>query len=146
MGGRQLQRTKIIWKGQEQLWFSNCEGCLQTCCYIMPEDPSIYTLTNSHLKVKEVMPFRCGPIRMGCCHEYKVNNIDLSQVEDIDQHGTPAPFCQECFCCGSGKDILEVKYTNGEVVELVLAQSEGEKVSALLLNQVEEAQLIDRDL
>mmetsp|Transcript_22193 Transcript_22193/g.33219 ORF Transcript_22193/g.33219 Transcript_22193/m.33219 type:complete len:222 (-) Transcript_22193:288-953(-) len=144
--GRQIQRTKVIWKGEEQLWFSAFEHCCSTCCYLMPEDPSTYTLTNSHLKVKMVNPYRCGPCRLSCCNEYSINNIDLSQVEDIDQHGIPAPFCQECFCCGSGKDVLDVKYNNGQYVGIVLSQDEGEKISSLLLNQVEEAQLIDRDL
>lgn len=142
---RQVQRTKVIWKGKEQLWFSKCEGCCQTCCFLCPDDPSIYTLTNSHLRVKDVTPFRLGRMKFMCCHEYKINNIDLSQVDDVDMHGVPAPFCQECFCCGNGKEILEVKYNN-EYVHITLGKDQGSKIHELLLNQVEEAQLMDRDL
>lgn len=135
-----------MWEGKEALWFDQCEGCMNTCCGIFPEDPSIYKLTNNHLKIRTVEPARIGPIRLCCCNQYKTNNIDLSQVQDVDMNGIPAPFLQQCFCCASGKEILDIEVSNeGASIFLTLKEGEGEQVAALIMNQVEESQQIERD-
>eukprot|EP00551_Chaetoceros_affinis_P014409 CAMPEP_0203689166 /NCGR_PEP_ID=MMETSP0091-20130426/1555_1 /ASSEMBLY_ACC=CAM_ASM_001089 /TAXON_ID=426623 /ORGANISM="Chaetoceros affinis, Strain CCMP159" /LENGTH=227 /DNA_ID=CAMNT_0050558743 /DNA_START=60 /DNA_END=743 /DNA_ORIENTATION=- len=142
---RHMQRNKIIWSGKEQLWFDCWEKCMGTCCGIFPEDPSTYKLTNNHLRVRTVDPLRVGPIRLCCCHKYHVNNIDLTTVEDVDMNGIPAPFLQQCLCFSSGKEILDVSITGEGSVSLILGEGEGETVSNLIMNQVEESQMIERD-
>ena len=140
-----LKSTKIIWSGKEQLWFDKCEGCLNTCCGIFPEDPSTYKMTNNHLKVKSVFPTRCGPVRLCCCNQYKSNNIDLTQIQDIDMENIPPPVLQQIFCCANGKEVLDITIADQESVFITVAQGEGETVSSLILNQVEESQMIERD-
>merc|ERR1712038_186676 len=142
---RQIQRTKVLWSGKEQLWFNQCEGCINTCCGVLPEDPSTYTLTNNHLKIKTVEPLRCGPIRLCCCNDYKINNIDLSYVEDVDVNGVPAPICQRCLCCAGGKEVLNIQTTADGMVFMTLAEGEGTVAAELILNQIEESQQIERD-
>lgn len=142
---RHVQRNKVMWEGKEQLWFDQCEGCVNTCCGILPEDPSTYKLTNNHLKIRTVDPMRCGPVRLCCCNNYKTNNIDLSQVQDVDMNGIPPPFCQQILCCASGKEIIDVDIADQGSVYLTVAEGAGEAIVNLILNQVEESQLIERD-
>ena len=143
---RHAQRTKIIWEGKERIFFSRFEACVGTCCFIFPEDPSTYKLTNNHLKVKTVEPARIGPIRLCCCNSYKVNNVDLSIVEDVDINGVPAPCIQQCFCCAAGKDIIEVDLAGDEpTVFLTVREGWGDSISGAIMNQIEESQMIERD-
>ena len=118
---------------------------MNTCCGIFPEDPSTYKLTNNHLKIRTVAPARLGPFRLCCCHEYKVNNIDLSQVVDVDVNGIPPPALQQCLCCAEGKEIVDIELTNEGPIFLTLKQGEGDQVGSLIMNQVEESQQIERD-
>ncbi len=60
-------------------------------------------------------------------------------------NGIPAPFIQQCLCCANGKEILDVSITGEESVFMVLAEGEGDVVSGLIMNQVEESQMIERD-
>jgi hypothetical protein len=141
-------RVKPIWEGEERLFYSECDKGCSTCCGFCPIDPSTYKLTASHLRVNKVQHPRCGPIIL-CCFgaTYISNNIDLSKVDDVDVTGNPAPCMQRMCCCASGKDIVEVesRFNNNDgKVFLKLRQGEGENVTNLILNQVEEAQKMDR--
>jgi hypothetical protein len=142
---RANQRNKLIWSGNERVFFDSCERFFGTCFFLCPENPSTYKLTNSHLKIKTVDPIRFGPFRLCCCTEYKVNNIDLTQVNDIDMEGSPAPFIQECLCCANGKEILEIS-TDEEEVKIILEAGEGDNISSLIMTQVEECQMMERGL
>jgi hypothetical protein len=121
---------------------------LLLCCVVDNDsDPSTYKLTSNHLKIKTVNPKRCGPITLCCCYEYSINNVDLTKVDDVDIIGVPAPCLPRVLCCAPGKDLVEVmsKAEKGGKVVLELKQGEGEKVSTLILGQVEECQQIERD-
>merc|ERR1712043_92675 len=95
--------------------------------------------------IKTVLPKRCGPIRCCCGHEYSVDNIDLTHVTSVDVEGTSPPCCQLIFCCGQTVDKIEIKTTvEGDKI-LTLQKGEGETFSKKVLNQIEEAQQMERD-
>jgi len=141
---RHVERTRLHWAGKERLFFGWAEWALGTCCGLFPEDASTYKLTSNHLKVRTVDPVRCGPFRLCCCAKYSMNNIDLSHVDDVDMEGYPAPFIQQCLCCAEGKEVLEVSTNDGDI-NIVLKAGNGEHVSNLIMNQVEECQMMERD-
>uniref|UniRef100_A0A7S2UKF3 SAM domain-containing protein n=1 Tax=Attheya septentrionalis TaxID=420275 RepID=A0A7S2UKF3_9STRA len=145
---RATTRSHTVWVGEERIYFSDIEKCFLTCAGVCPDDPSTYKLTSNHLKLKTVKPFRIGPIKMCCCHEYTINNIDLTNVTDVDVIGVPAPCLLRACCCAKGKDILELQTAkallNGKMV-LTLKGGEGDGVSEIIMNQVEESQVMERD-
>jgi len=141
---RLVQRNKLVWAGTERVFFGKLDGCLGTCLGLCPIDPSTYKLTNNHLRIRTVEPVRVGPIRLCCCAKYAINNIDLSQVNDVDMEGIPAPCVQQVCCCSDGKEILEVSTDEGNF-DVVVRQGDGDRVSVLIMNQVEECQMMERD-
>lgn len=141
---RSVERTKVIWEGKEVLYHGCFDRMMGTCCGCFPDDPSTYKLTTNHLKVKVVQPGRCGPVKVCCWHSYKVNNIDLTNVTDVDVQGQPPPCMEEVCCCASGRDMIGVTYVDGTLI-IPLKKGVGESVSTLILNQIEEAQLMERD-
>ena len=94
-----------------------------------------------------MLPARAGPIRLCCCYQYTIDNVDLSKVEDVDIVGEPAPCCQRVLCCAPGRDhvIISTPTAPGGQMSLVIPQGEGEKVANMLLHQIEEAQIMERD-
>uniref|UniRef100_A0A7S3P2Z9 SAM domain-containing protein n=1 Tax=Amphora coffeiformis TaxID=265554 RepID=A0A7S3P2Z9_9STRA len=104
-----------------------------------------FFLAINSLVIKTVMPSRCGPLR--CCfgHEYHVDNIDLTYITSGDIKGEAAPCFQECCCCGNGRDRVNLMTSSEGGKYLVLKKGEGERVNRLILNQIEEAQKIERD-
>jgi len=141
-------RTKVIWKGKEKLFYGCLDAGVGTCCGICPTDPSTYTLTASHLKVKQVEKKRVLCFECCCFTTVKINNIDLSNVDDVDMVSTPAPFMIQlatCCMCVSGTDTLDVSTTNEGNIALYLKEGSGISATELILNQVEEAQLMERD-
>jgi len=142
---RKQQREKTLWEGQEILFFSCWDRMLGTCCGCTPVDPSTYKLTGTHVVIKTVYPCRVGPVRCCCGTEYQVDNIDLTNVSDADVKGVPPPCCQQIFCCGDGQDHIILKTSSDGEKVLKIGKGEGEVVSRMILNQVEEAQKIERD-
>mmetsp|Transcript_2511 Transcript_2511/g.3351 ORF Transcript_2511/g.3351 Transcript_2511/m.3351 type:complete len:231 (-) Transcript_2511:273-965(-) len=144
---RFMKRIEALWEGEERLYFSECDQTFSTCGGFCPADPSTYKLTTNHLKVKKVLPVRCGPFPL-CCFgaSYVSNNIDLSKVDDVDVMGIPAPCIHRTCCCASGKDIVEVesRFEKGGKIFLTLEEGGGEVVANLILNQVEESQKMER--
>jgi len=142
------KRIESIWEGEERVFFSTCGQRFWTLFGFCPVDPSTYKLTTNHLKVKQVRPYRCGPVRMGyCCGaSYTSNNIDLSKVDDVDVTGVPAPCVARVCCCARGKELLEVesRFEKGGKVTMSLEKGQGEIVANLILNQVEESQKMER--
>jgi hypothetical protein len=167
---RITNRTKVWWEGEERLYFSDGQKCCSTCAGICPDgrlslelaftricpvltlvlcaklnsDPSTYKLTSNHLKIKTVNPYRIGPVRLPCCHEYSVNNVDLTQIDDIDVTGQPAPCCYHTCCCAPGKGHVDVSTKSGRI-RLTLTAEEAEKASGLIMQNIEECQRIERD-
>lgn len=144
---RYRRRIQPIWQGEERLFFSNLDRACATAGGCCPFDPSTYTLTTSHLKVKRVVPYRCGPVPL-CCFgvSYLQNNIDLSKVDDVDVTGVPPPCCQRICCNANGKDLVEIesRFERGGKITLHLEQGLGESVANMILNQVEESQKMER--
>mmetsp|Transcript_9516 Transcript_9516/g.28569 ORF Transcript_9516/g.28569 Transcript_9516/m.28569 type:complete len:260 (-) Transcript_9516:389-1168(-) len=149
---RMRDRNDVLWEGEERIYFTDCERLCITCGGCCPDDPSTYALTSTHLKVKNVFPLRICRLRLPCCLEYKVDNIDLSTVDGVDVIGIPAPSCMRVFCCADGKewvDLHRVRRRDGQgtasgVNRIVLQQGAGEKVSDLIRNQVAEVQVMER--
>ena len=74
-----------------------------------------------------------------------MNNIDLSQVKDVDMAFTAAPACHHIMCCAWGKDTLDIEIEGESNVYVIVREGEGERVATLIMNQVEESQMIERD-
>lgn len=148
---RYNKRVQSLWEGTERVFFSECDRNCCTCNGCCPVDPSTYKLTQSHLKIKRVQPARCGPFRLFCLGpSYVSKNIDLSNIDDVEVMGVPAPCCHRTFCCSRGKDLIEVESRfdgrgTGKIF-LVLEEGHGEPVANLILNQVEESQKMERGL
>ena len=145
---RFVKRIESLWEDTEQIFFNPYDQAIFTMCGLCPVDPSTYKLTQNHLKVKKVIPTRCGPFRLCCFGNInRSNNIDLSKVDDVDVIGIPAPCIQRTCCCyTSGKDIVEVesRFEKGNKIHLTLPEGYGETVATLILNQVEESQKMER--
>eukprot|EP00980_Cylindrotheca_fusiformis_P010869 scaffold2466_cov120-Cylindrotheca_fusiformis.AAC.5 len=145
------RRAKVWWEGTERLYFSDCEGCCMTLGGCCPEDPSTYKLTTNHLKIKTVEPSRIGCVRLPCSHEWSVNNIDLSQVADVDVIGEPAPCFQKVCCCAHGKGHIEITtespgaLDDDNRIRLSLTKEQADKASGLILANVEECQRMQRE-
>lgn len=141
------KRIESLWEGKEKLFFSGCEQSCFTCAGLCPVDPGSYKLTTNHLRVRRVQPVRCGPIPL-CCFgvTYTSNNIDLSKVDDVDVTGIPAPCVERMCCCARGIDKVEIesRFEKGGKIFLMLDEGQGEAVSNLILNQVEESQKMER--
>jgi hypothetical protein len=147
---RAQTRTKCLWVGKERIFYTRAESTLCTLCGFCPVDPSTYKLMSSYMKIKTVNPARIGPIRLCCCNEYKVNNVDLTYVADVDVLGTPAPWCARVLCCAPGKDIVNIEirgYGGDETMthRLILKEGDGDTVAGMIMNSVEESQMIDRE-
>jgi hypothetical protein len=143
-------RSRCKWEGQERIFFSDTMADICTCWGFCPVDPSVYKLMSNHIKIKTVHPLRCGPVRLCCCHEYKISNVDLTNVADVDVNGVPAPCCERILCCALGKDILDIEIRGYGGVgnmshKIILREGEGDAVAGLILNSAEESQKIDRD-
>jgi hypothetical protein len=139
------ERTKVLWKGEERLYWSWFDWCLETGCGCCPTNPSTYKLSSNHLKARVAEPGRCGPVKLCCCYSYATNNVDLSQVSDVDVQGVPAPWAKRVFCCAYGKDVISVSFDRDKILLMPLKSGLGEKVSSLIMNQIEEAQVMERD-
>lgn len=64
----------------------------------------------------------------------------------FDQTGIPAPCLERTCCCAAGIDKVEIesRFEKGGKVFLQLEEGQGEDVSNLILNQVEESQKMER--
>ena len=74
----QIDREKILWRGDETMYWSGCHKCCSTCCYVCTEDREEYTLRSNFLEIKRPDYNKCGSIK--CCfgHSYTIDTIDLS--------------------------------------------------------------------
>jgi hypothetical protein len=72
---RKKDREKVIWEGEEILWFSCWDACMGSCCGCCPMEPAKYKLSGTHLSIRTEKPLYCGPFR--CCfgHEFDVDNV-----------------------------------------------------------------------
>lgn len=134
---RKEARTEVLWTGKEELYFGG-ERIFVTCCFLFPDDGSKYTLFTTALKIKVVEPPRCFCLKFRCCNEYSVDNVELSQVVDVDVVGE-TPFFP--FCCLRGKDKIIVKTVDRENI-LFLKKGKGEALADMIKNQVEETHMM----
>lgn len=147
---RAQSMSKCIWTGKERIFYTGAEEACCTMCGFCPVDPSNYKLMTNYLKIRNVNPARCGPIRLCCCNEYAISNIDLTYVADVDVTGVPAPWCSRILCCAPGKDLVNIEirgYGGNEMYrhKLILKEGEGDEVAGLLMNSIEASQKIDRE-
>jgi len=145
---RSNKRTKVWWEGTERLYLSCADKACSTCCFLCPDDPSTYKLTSNHLKVKTVNPMRCGPFKFccSCCTEYKINNVDLSEIDDVDLIVEAAPCCCATFCCAKGRAVVAISTRSNDVgLRLILTKDVAEKASNMILQNIEECQVMERD-
>lgn len=137
-------REKVIWEGTEILYFSQYDQCCSTCCGCCPDDPAEYKLMTNHLEIRTQYPNRCGPCK--CCwgHRYEIDNIDLSEIRDIDLQGVSPTFFNACCCCGAPQEHVHI--TTGAEGEKVmkLRKDEGVDVQRKIKNQVEQMQRMER--
>lgn len=66
-------------------------------------------------------------------------------MTDADVRGVAPPMCQKACCCGKTRDYIRVKTSSEGQKVLVLKKGQGEPTSRLIMNQVEEAQQMERD-
>uniref|UniRef100_A0A6S8T5V4 SAM domain-containing protein n=1 Tax=Chaetoceros debilis TaxID=122233 RepID=A0A6S8T5V4_9STRA len=147
---RSHNRTRCIWEGEERVFYSAGMEIICTCFGCCPTDPSTYKLMSNFIKIKTVRPLRIGRLRLCCCNQYTVNNVDLTNVADVDVNGVPAPCCERILCCAPGKDIVDIEirgYGGGDLMnhKLILREAEGDRVAELVMNSVEESQRIERE-
>lgn len=69
----------------------------------------------------------------------------MTYITSGDIKSEAPPCFQECFCCGSGRDRVNLTTSSEGTKYLVLKKGEGERVNRIILNQIEEAQKIERD-
>jgi hypothetical protein len=141
----QHDREKIIWEGEEVLYFSCFDRCCSTCCGCCPVEPSQYKLRSNVLEIKTITPCRCGPVNCCCGSSYEIDNVDLSNVQDTDVHGVPPSCLNQTCCCGATQEHLHVQTTNDEDDKILkLGKGEGQKVARTIKNQVETMQRMER--
>ena len=70
---------------------------------------------------------------------------DLTYITSGDIKGEAAPCFQEICCCGTGRDRITLATSSEGNKFLVIKKGEGERVNRLILNQIEEAQQMERD-
>jgi hypothetical protein len=147
----QKDREKILWEGNEVLYWSGCNKCCTTCCGICKDDPEHYTLRSNYLEIKRPDYNRCGSMK--CCfgHSYQIDTIDLSNVNDVDVDGIPPPCIQQCCCGAKTHEHIHVNLSNNKNTEqqgsqiLKLKKPIGEEVSRKIKNQVEIMQMMERN-
>ena len=147
----QQTRETILWTGQEVLYWSCHDKCCSTCCGLCKDDPEVYTLRNNYLEIKRPDYNRCGSFK--CCfgHSYEIDNIDLSNVEDVDIVGIAPPCIQQCCCNAKTQEHIKIKTrvdsrrgrNNSKILKL--NKPEGENVSRKIKNQVEIMQMMERN-
>jgi len=136
------QRERIIWTGKEDLYNSRCSENILTCCGCNVMDPSFYSLSNTHLKLKSYDYWRCGPIILCCGHSYGIDHIDLSYINDIDVEGEP-PSCFDCFCCGHTQETVHLTSRQGNK-SLTMREGEGQELVKLLQTQIDVIERMER--
>ena len=71
----------------------------------------------------------------------------MSKINDVDIFGEPAPCCWRICCCAGGKEHIEIQTQTeeGGKISLIVEQGEGDRISTMILHQIEEAQIMERD-
>jgi SAM domain (Sterile alpha motif) len=139
-------RSKVLWEGEEVMYISCWQWCCETCCGCCPQDPEIYTLLYNHLSIKKPNKNRCGPCVCCCGHSYEIDNIDLSNIQDVDVEGIPPPCIQQCCCGAKTQEHLKIQTSNdSERIILKLQKGTGQEVARKIKNQVEVMQRMERN-
>lgn len=139
-------RSKVLWQGEEVLYLSCWQWCCETGCGCCPQDPEQYTLVYNHLSIKKPNENRCGPCI--CCfgHSFEIDNIDISNIQDVDVDGIPPPCFQQCCCGAKMQEHVKMQVSNdpNNRVILKLPKGTGQEVAAKIKNQVEVMQRMER--
>jgi len=139
---------KTLWEGKEILYPTCYDRIFSTCFGICPEEhsPSTYELTPNYLTIKVMKPCRFLCFKC-CCFEssYEINNVDLSQVIDVNIKGVNPSWCERLCCFGKTIEEVRVETRSGEVNVMRLGAEDGQAVANKIKRQVEMAQRIERN-
>ena len=96
------ERTGVLWEGRRLLYVTCVGKLMGTCCYLCPDDEVKYKLVGNTLSITDIHKGGCGPLMLRdcqcCCGDTEsVDNIDLTQVQDIDSHSSPAGCIEKTF-------------------------------------------------
>mmetsp|Transcript_17867 Transcript_17867/g.27063 ORF Transcript_17867/g.27063 Transcript_17867/m.27063 type:complete len:226 (-) Transcript_17867:226-903(-) len=143
---QQLDQEELLWEGKEVMYASCCHQMYETCFGLFPQNPSEYRLNSHHLVIKEIKVPRCGPMRCCCISgNYFIDNIDLSNVKDIDLEGSrPGCLCQ-IFCCEKKLEHIIVGMEGKDESKVLIQKSgEAQDVVRKIKNQIEILQRMQR--
>jgi len=142
----QQDREKILWEGEEVLYWTCWHKCCSTCCGLCTVDKESYTLRSNFLEIKRPDYNKCGSIK--CCfgHSYQIDTVDLSNVRNVELEGVPPPCIQQCFCCAKSQEHVRVNLSSPKNKRelLRLKKGVGQEVSRMIKNQVEVMQVMER--
>jgi len=147
----QNDREKVVWVGQEELYWSWFDWCRRTWFGLCREDREGYTLRFNYLDIQRPKYNRCcGSFK--CCfgHSYSIDTIDLCNVDDVDIYGVSPPFFLECFCCANSREYVQINTRNHETHHredmkiLKLRKGIGMEAKRKIQNQVEVMQTMER--
>eukprot|EP00286_Rhodomonas_abbreviata_P000886 CAMPEP_0181287920 /NCGR_PEP_ID=MMETSP1101-20121128/51_1 /TAXON_ID=46948 /ORGANISM="Rhodomonas abbreviata, Strain Caron Lab Isolate" /LENGTH=246 /DNA_ID=CAMNT_0023391997 /DNA_START=66 /DNA_END=806 /DNA_ORIENTATION=- len=135
---RAQQRSGMIWT-DEQYRAGPCSGSLPFgfpfCCECMHGRPDLYTLYNSKLNIMQSEKV-CNTPCTGCCgYLIKSNNVDLSLIIDIDTDASST-------AVGDPVGFIQISTMDGNYYVLSMRSSECQKITALISNAKEEAQIL----
>lgn len=142
----QQDREKVLWKGEEVLYWTCWDKCAKTGCGICVDDSEKYTLKSNFLEVNRPDINRAACAK--CCfgHSYELITVDLSNVSNVTLEGVPPPCFQECLCCAKSQEHVKVNMSNPESRYMLLKvrKGDGQEVSRMITNQVEVMQRMER--
>lgn len=128
-----LNRNKLRWEAEEQLYDCCCEAILDTmgnCC--VPLKPGHYRLTGAILTLTTFV-YPGGR----CCKclgkKREMNNMDLHEIRDIDVE------TEDRACCG-GHDTVTVVMQEGASYEMTLPRGTGPAAQQMIRDAVEDSE------
>mmetsp|Transcript_8703 Transcript_8703/g.10973 ORF Transcript_8703/g.10973 Transcript_8703/m.10973 type:complete len:150 (+) Transcript_8703:74-523(+) len=143
-------RNAVLWSGQ-QIRYSTVGGQLMgTCCFCCPDDQVNYKLVGNKLRIIDIHKGGIGPNFLRscqcCCGDTEeTDNIDLTQVQDIDTKSAPAGCMVKTFCCASDVTELSINTRNDKNNKVLkLSKSAGKVAYTKINNQIENGQPMSR--
>jgi len=141
--------NEVLWEGKEDEFSCAAQMCVSTCCGLCPSHPDKYKLMRNQLKITTTKKTCCGPIRCELCcpADYDEDNVDLSNVNDVDTKGVAPGCCARVLCCAQVKEHIMIKVTNDATKTLYLSKSlaANKGVADIIRNQVEMMQRMERN-
>uniref|UniRef100_A0A7S0CCT3 SAM domain-containing protein n=1 Tax=Proboscia inermis TaxID=420281 RepID=A0A7S0CCT3_9STRA len=144
------ERTAVLWQGQGPFHTTFVGKLMKTCCYCCPEPQIKYKLVGNTYSETTIWKGGIGPNMLRdcqcCCGDTEdVDNVDLTQVQDIDSTTVPANCCEKCFCCGVDYTVITINTKNDKEDKTIeISKSAGKEAYLKINNQVENGQPMAR--